>query len=306
MKQPAQVQRERIEQFTPPEGVPVNFVITSPGARLGAQCLDLLLTGLAVTIFAALLAWSNVLPSGSGKMVIVLLAFLLRVPYYVLSELVWNGRTPGKRIVGVRVINMNGRRLTPHQVTARNLMKEVEFFTPLTMVVAAPFMSGWGIGLTLVWVLTIMIIPFANQRRQRLGDMIAGTLVVDNPRTTLLPDLAASLPRAEAATVARFDFHPDHLNVYGRYELQTLEDVLRNLAGGANAAETARIARTIIRKTGYNGPAPAGQERAFLIAFYRAQREHLETLRLFGTSREDKHHLTAPGPASGSPGAGKA
>jgi len=304
VKQAARDQ-ERIEQFTPPEGVPVNFVITSLGARLGAQCLDLLLTCLAVVVFAVILAWSNLLPSETEKMVIVLLAFILRVPYYILSELVWNGRTPGKRIVGVRVINVNGRRLTPHQVTARNLMKEVEFFTPLTMMFAAPFMSGWSIGLTLVWVLTILIAPLANRRRQRLGDMVAGTLVVDNPRTTLLPDLAVSLAPAGATSVAAFDFHPDHLNVYGRYELQTLEDVLRSPADGINAAETARIARTIIRRTGYDGPVPPGQERAFLIAFYRAQREHLETLRLFGTSRENKHHLATP-PAAGAPGAGKA
>ncbi len=283
----------RIEQFVPPEGVPIDFAVASLGARLGAQCLDLIFTYLVVLLCAFALIWGAMLPMEAASTLIVLLAFLLRVPYYILSELIWNGRTLGKRIVGVRVVNVEGRRLTPHQVTARNLMKEVEFFTPLTLVFAAPDMSGWGIALTLAWVLVIAIVPLANRRRQRLGDIIAGTLVVDNPRSVLLPDLAVATPAPTSGE--EFDFTPAELEVYGRHELQTLEDVLRDPTKGSDAEEIKAIARTIIRKIGYDTTVKPGRELAFLSAFYRAQREHLETLQLFGTRRENKfHHAGKP------------
>ncbi|MGU3400530.1 RDD family protein [Brucellaceae bacterium D45D] len=285
--------KDRIEQFIPPEGVPISFTVASLGSRIGAQFLDLIFTYLVVYVCVLTLFVSGLLPFEAQFILVILLVFFLRIPYYILSEMIWNGRTLGKRIVGIRVINMNGRRLTPHQVTARNLMKEVEFFTPLTMVFAASLssLSGWGIAIMLTWVMVILIVPIANRRRQRLGDMIAGTLVVDNPRSTLLSDLALAVP-AVVADQAEFDFLPEHLDVYGKFELQTLEDVLRDPLKSADTPEVERIARTIVRKIRYDAPVKRGRELAFLRAFYRAQREHLETLRLFGNRRENKFHHT--------------
>lgn len=280
---------KRIEQFIPPEGVPINFTIASIGARLGAQCLDLIFTFLLVFACALVVIFSRSLSPEAGMTLFLLLAFLTRTPYYILSELIWNGRTLGKRIVGVRVVNVNGRRLTPHQVVARNLMKEVELFTPLTFIFAVSSMSGWEITVAVVWVLVILIVPLANRRRQRLGDIIAGTLVVDNPRSVLLSDLAISTPLTTSSETT-FDFQPEHLDVYGKYELQTLEDVLRDPTKNSYSEEIVQITRTIIRKISYSDPVKSGQELVFLAAFYRAQREHLETLRLFGTRREDKFH----------------
>jgi uncharacterized RDD family membrane protein YckC len=216
--------------------------------------------------------------------------FLLRVPYYVLAELVWNGRTPGKRVTGIRVISANGRRLTPWQIVARNVMKEVEFFTPFTLLLAASSdsLGTWGIWIMLVWVAVVTIVPLANRRRQRLGDMIAGTLVVDMPRALLLPDLAVA---ASQSTRDRFAFLPHHLDHYGRHELQTLEDVLRDPVTGPKAHEELRtITDAILRKIGYADPVLPNDRREFLMAFYRAQREHLESRRLFGDRREDKFH----------------
>lgn len=280
-------------QFVPPEAVPITFVIAPVGARIGAQCLDLLFSWTPAFLLVWALVWSGLAPLAALITLAALLSFILRAPYYILSELIWNGQTPGKRLTGLRVINMNGRRLTPHQVTARNLMKEVEFFTPLTMMVALSGMSAWGIGLTLVWVSAVAITPLANRKRQRLGDMIAGTLVINNPKSVLLPDLAApvtSSPLREGA----FDFLPDHLNVYGRYELQTLEDLLRKSQEHPDPTQITLVARAIVKRTGYDHTLKDGEELAFLTAFYRAQREHLETLRLFGTNRDDKHHDGQP------------
>jgi len=273
-------------QFTPPEAVAIRFTIASFAARMGAQMLDLILTwvGFYIVIFALFfidfLSWSVIL------FIIFILVFFIRVPYYILSELVWNGRTLGKRIVGIRVINKDGRRLTPHQIVARNLMKEVEFFAPLLAVILLnDIFSLWAV-ILILWIGILLIVMLTNRSRQRLGDMIAGTIVVQNPRAKLLPDLAVE----NQARERRFDFLGEHLEIYGRFELQTLENILRLPKGQHDTVELQKITQTIIKKIHYSDPVHAGEELDFLHEFYRAQREHLEKMRLFGKKRENKHH----------------
>ncbi|UIL30975.1 RDD family protein (plasmid) [Rhizobium leguminosarum] len=186
---------KRVEQFIPPEGVPITFAIASLGTRFGAQFLDIVFTTIIIFICATAIIFTGVLPMTAEAMLMVLLGFLVQIPYYILSELIWNGRTLGKRITGIRVINVDGRRLTPHQVTARNLMKQVEIFAPMGLLASVDTQSAWENGLTSLWLLAVVVVPFTNRRRQRLGDIIAGTLVVDTPRSVLLSDLALSAPR---------------------------------------------------------------------------------------------------------------
>jgi len=276
----------RTIEFTPPEAVAISFAIAPFGSRVGAQMLDLLITGFALSLVIFLLLWSWIFPVSVSIFIVLILSFLTRVPYYVLSELVWNGRTLGKRLVGIRVINKDGRRLTPHQIVARNLMKEVEFFSPFIAVVfLGDIFSFWG-GIVMVWITVLLVVVLSNRSRQRLGDMIAGTIVVQNPRAKLLPDLAIENKMRER----RFDFIGEHLDIYGRFELQTLENILRLPKGQHDTAELRKIVQTIIRKISYTDPIHAGEELLFLHEFYRAQREYLEKLRLFGKKRENKHH----------------
>lgn len=282
----------RLLTHIPPEGVPIGFTIASLGSRFGAQTLDIVLTYGGAFLVLLLLLWVNLLSWTALASLFVLMIFLVRIPYYILSELVWNGRTLGKRITGIRVISGNGRRLTPHQIVARNLMKEVEIFTPVSMIFAFDQVSNFTRILLAVWLMIIIIVPFANKRRQRLGDLIAGTLVVDRPRATLLPDLSAT-----AVTSRRgYEFRAEHLDHYGRYELQTLEEILRNPPSGPEArARVSDVAQTILRKIRYDEKVPQAREWDFLMEFYRQQREYLENRHLFGDSRENKFHTRDDG-----------
>lgn len=279
--------RQLLADYLPPEGVPISFQIGSMGARFGAQFMDFLITYGGLFALLLFMLWANVLPETAFITLFTLLIFLIRVPYYILSELVWNGRTLGKRIVKIRVISANGRRLTPHQVTARNLMKEVEVFTPATLLLGGAT-GGWVMTLiTVTWVLGVIAFPFFNRKRQRLGDVIAGTIVVEQPKSMLLPDLA----RATGAVAQRFAFLPMHLDYYGRFELQTLESILRDPGKSPTyPVELAKVTAAIIRKIDYVDPVLPEERGAFLMCFYRAQREHLESRRLFGDRREDKNH----------------
>lgn len=300
MKVPARIRKRReraaanpqlLADYLPPEGVPISFQIASMGARFGAQFLDILITYGGLLALLLFMLWVNLLPETAFITLFNLLIFMIRVPYYILSELVWNGRTLGKRIVKIRVISANGRRLTPHQVTARNLLKEVEVFTPVTLLLGAGT-GGWVTTvLTTVWVLGVTACPFFNRKRQRLGDMIAGTIVVEQPKSVLLPDLV----RAFGEKLQQFTFLPVHLDFYGRFELQTLESILRDSGKSpAYPIELARVTAAIIRKIDFVDPVPEQDQREFLLSFYRAQREHLESRRLFGDRREDKNHKAAP------------
>ncbi len=279
--------KRRLENYLPPEGVPIMFDLASLGTRLGAQIVDVLITFGGVFVVILLVVWSGLLAGSALVTLFLLLVFFVRIPYYIFSELVWNGRTLGKRITKIRVISTDGRRLTPHQITARNLMKEIEVFTPITTLIGASAMTGLEQTVLILWVLLVLIIPFTNRRRQRLGDMIAGTVVVDQPKTTLLPDLAT----APLASSRGYEFHPEHLEIYGRFELQTLETILRSPPKGPEERKRVHdIARTIIGKIGYHEKVPQNQEWEFLVDFYRYQREYLESRQLFGDARENKFH----------------
>ena len=83
----------QIENFIPPEGVPITFVLASRGARLGAQILDIIITFGGTLAFILLLAWSGVLGLAPLMALYLLLTFFIRIPYYIFAELVWNGRT---------------------------------------------------------------------------------------------------------------------------------------------------------------------------------------------------------------------
>ncbi|WP_149141492.1 RDD family protein [Gemmobacter caeruleus] len=277
-------------RHTPPESVPITFRLSTPGARFGAQTLDILITYGGVLLAIIGLTWTGAFSWNGLITFYALLTFFMRVPYYILSELVWNGRTLGKRMVGIRVISLDGRRLTPHQIVARNLMKEVEVFLPLATLFGASTMDIWLGGALSAWMIATLLVPVFSKLNQRLGDMVAGTVVVDNPRPVLLPDLSAQ------AAARGYEFRAEHLDIYGRYELQTLEAILREPPKSPEARKrVSEVAQTIRKRISYDEDLPESREWDFLLEFYRQQREYLESRHLFGDARENKFHAATGG-----------
>ncbi|GAB1363072.1 hypothetical protein MASR1M32_23080 [Rhodobacter sp.] len=289
-----QWEAKNLIRHTPPESVPITFRLSSLGARFGAQMLDICITYGGVFLLLLLVAWLGIFSWNGLFTFYALISFFVRVPYYVLSEMVWNGRTLGKRILGIRVISLDGRRLTPHQIVARNLMKEVEVFLPISTLFSAADL-GIVVGLTLgAWMLATVLVPVINKKNQRLGDMVAGTIVVDNPKLELLPDLA------QTAAARGYEFQAEHLAIYGRYELQTLETILRIPPKTPEARKhVSEVAQTIRRRINYDEKLQEGHEWDFLMEFYRQQREFLESRTLFGDTRENKFHTSAIRPDQG-------
>lgn len=137
-----------------PEGVDLDLVLAGPGSRFLAWFIDFVLR--LVAAFAISIPLGLLGGFGMGAFLIVL--FLLEWFYPVLFEVLWQGTTPGKRLLGIQVLTTDGTALDWGNSAIRNLLRPADFF---------PF--GYGIGLT-----ALVLSP----RFQRLGDLAADTVVV--------------------------------------------------------------------------------------------------------------------------------
>ncbi|MFU7527537.1 RDD family protein [Qipengyuania sp. ASV99] len=292
---------KRKRMLVTPEGIAVPVTIASRGSRLGALTLDFLIlgTGLFAVQLFLLFALGGVIEeistaadgtlSGASEFILILmilLLFLARYGYFLSFELGPRGATLGKRIVGIRVAARGGGRLTAEAIIARNLLRDIELFMPLIFLLIAPSGESGSFGLAgMVWFMVFMAFPFFNKDAMRAGDVIAGTWVVEAPRTKLADALSTQGSAGGASstvTGARYQFGDAELSVYGEHELQTLERMLREAQPDALAAVHAAICRKIGWDPG------AGDERAFLEAFYGQLRAKLEGNMRFGKRKADK------------------
>jgi len=273
--------------FVTPEGVDLQLELGSAGARAGAFILDVLILVLILVAVTFLLIWLRSWAGGGGEAVLILWllgAFLLRNGWFALFEMGGRGATPGKRIMGLRVVARDGARLTGGAVVARNAMREIEIFLPLSFLVqqaeagtAEAFLVLFG----LAWSGIFLFFPLMNRDRLRVGDLIAGTWVVHNVRAKLGHDLVATHAERQRRT-----FSEAALGLYGIYELQTLEEVLR-----ARRPEAMATVAAMIRAKA--GIADDGDDEGFLADYYAALCVRLERGMMMGRRRESKHGAMA-------------
>ncbi len=274
-----------------PEGIALPVTLAPRGDRAAALILDLIFIYAPIVAIVILFVIMALGGAGSNWILgmVILVSFLVRSFYFVFFELRWQGVTPGKRILKLRVIDRKGGELTAGAVFARNLMREVEVFMPIQLLLSL------GAGtladlLMLAWAAIFVFLPFFNRDCLRAGDLVGGTWVIRDPKAVLVEDVAeraAEGPAMRAATGPAIEFTPEQLSHYGIYELQTLEEVLRQ--DGPNAQHTrAEVARRIQRKIGWPEHR-AVNATDFLEAFYAAQRGRLERGLLFGKRRESKY-----------------
>jgi uncharacterized RDD family membrane protein YckC len=271
-----------------PEGVALQVQLADRGVRFSAFALDMIFMSCAITLVYLMMiplfiARANI---SVGLTVILFLAFLVRNLYFLHFELAWQGRTPGKRIMGLRVINRFGGPLLPQSVIARNLTREVEVFLPISLLLSTGI-SGtgfWG-ALLSVWACIMFSAPLLNRDRLRAGDLIGATTVISVPRRILPEDLSLS---RRAPNDRRYDFDSSRLSVYGVFELQVLEELLRRPVTPENDVLLVDVCSRICKKIGWTERVKEEDVRGFLSEFYASEREELERGQLFGRYREDK------------------
>lgn len=161
-----------------PEHIDVSYAVAGIGSRFLAAILDtsilLILQGALFVIVFTLDSPLNTLdPSGTLSTIVtalwILLSFMIFWGYYLVFEMLWNGSSPGKRVIQLRVVREGGRPITFASSTIRNLVRVIDFLP-----------SFYGIG-----VMTMFIDP----RARRLGDLAGGTLVVKERNPVSLESL---------------------------------------------------------------------------------------------------------------------
>jgi len=150
-----------------PEYVSVKYTIAGLGSRAPAFIIDQLV--IALLYFVSFLGLAVIFESNLINLSVdqvflwilagfILLVFIIEWSYFFLFEFFWNGKTIGKKILGIRVIQDNGHRITLLSSLIRNLLRIIDRLP-----------TGHLLGIMLI---------FFHQKHKRLGDLAAGTIVV--------------------------------------------------------------------------------------------------------------------------------
>ncbi|MFK7999361.1 MAG: RDD family protein [Polyangiales bacterium] len=280
-------ERDQIEVIGP-EGVPLRFPAALVAERAFAFCVDMALVMLAL-FFVTLVSVYTMGFTGMSEPIILLFVgvFFLRYGYFTFFEIYWQGSTPGKRLLNIKVISRDGGGLSTDAVVARNLMRDVELFIPLVALFAPQAVFGelpWWLGVSMsAWLVLMLALPFFGRERARVGDLVGGTLVIRVPRARLIADAA----RHSLAPAESLHFNEAQLKIYGEAELETLAKLLRDFDDGVvTLHDLAVVAQTIARKIQF-ASMPA-DPASFLRGFYKAQRVALEKRLLFGKRKASK------------------
>jgi len=149
-----------------PEQVHLEFVLADIGSRFMALFADTLiqfiLTFALIIIDRFALEGSMFFRWNQYQVwviaVLIFIYFCIWWCYYAAFEALWNGQTPGKRWAGIRVIKETGRPINAFEAIGRNLVRVIDFLP-----------GFYGVG-----IITMLL----NSKNRRLGDFVAGTLVI--------------------------------------------------------------------------------------------------------------------------------
>lgn len=153
----------RVEIITP-ENIAFTYRVAGPFRRLPAYLMDVFIRIAAIALLGvAVLVTFGPIGLGGVAMGAMLLAwFLLDWFYGGVFEAVWNGQTPGKRLMGIRVITVEGQPISGWQAILRNFLRMADAMPPIPM-------PSYLLGL---------VSCSMNNRFQRLGDLASGTMVI--------------------------------------------------------------------------------------------------------------------------------
>jgi len=236
-----------------PEQITMELVPAGIGSRFLALALDTVIQAVLYVAIILLAAWlgpvirirwvSGTWAGAAG----LFLMFCIYWGYFAAFEIYWHGQTPGKRVAGIRVVKDTGRPITAIEGVGRNLMRAID-----------------GQFLYLVGVVSVML----SRQNKRLGDYVAGTIVIhDKPTSEVKPDWSFERP-AESAV------HPELAKVTEQ-DLILIETFLHrrlDLEGMVRLKTGIQLSEMIQRKTGLRRAAEQSDEE-FLEATARQVRD---------------------------------
>ncbi len=197
-----------------PESIELEFTLAGIGSRAWALVIDYNILGAILIGFLAII-WtiSSVLVEGWGSFfgtrnielwlgaIAFITAFAIYTSYFVFFETLWQGQTPGKRLAKIRVIQDDGRLIGLQQATLRALIRSVDdtFF---------------------IGALLIML----TKKEKRLGDLLAGTIVIQTEASTTSASFPVSSKAQEIAILLQ---HQANISQLLPDEFATIRDYLQ-------------------------------------------------------------------------------
>jgi uncharacterized RDD family membrane protein YckC len=230
-----------------PERVWFRYRIAGPAQRGAAALLDLLLQMMLFWLLMLVVALFSVVPGieGVSTGVMFLGMFVLWWLYGIVFETAFSGRTPGKMVLQLRVVRTDGGPARFPDLVLRNLVRAADFL-PI----------GFGLG---------VVVMAVDPRFRRLGDLVAGTVVVAENKSAMLESVRIVPPVTEAerqALPARVDLRPE--------EIEVIEAFLRRrrqLSDERRAELVEEFGEMLSRRTGVQAES---WERVVTLAYARA------------------------------------
>ena len=183
-----------------PEQTALEYPIAGLGSRFLAILADTaiqVVIGFFVFVVGAIIGFGAAIFGGIGPQwvvaIMIFLVFLLNSGYFAVFEIVWNGQTPGKRFAQIRVIKDDGRPIGAYEAVVRNAMRIVDSLP-----------AAYGVGL---------VSMFLNKKGKRLGDFVAGTVVVHEKTLEGVrpyvesPQIDETLPPVDVTVVTLDEIH---------------------------------------------------------------------------------------------------
>lgn len=173
-----------------PESVEIEFTLAGIGSRAWALLIDYHVVAAILAIFFSIWlaissviidVWARVFGTDDLELwflaIAILTGFAINTGYFVFFETLWHGQTPGKKIAKIRVVQDNGRLIGLQQATLRAILRSID-------------------DILFIGALLIML----TNKEKRLGDLAAGTIVVQTETANKSPKFALSDAAQETAT----------------------------------------------------------------------------------------------------------
>ena len=237
-----------------PEQIMMELAPAGIGSRFLALALDTLIQGALYVAIILLGIWiepkvpMNWLPDTWAVALALFFLFCIYWGYFAAFEIFWHGQTPGKRVLGIRVVKDSGRPITAIEGIGRNLMRAIDG--------------------QLSYVVGVVSIAVSKQNK-RLGDYVAGTIVIHDKRTAdVKPDWSFDRPvessfRSELSNISEQELIMIETFLHRRLDLDPM--VRFNTA--------AQLSDLVQRKCGFAKPADQSDED-FLQNVARQVRDH--------------------------------
>jgi len=243
-----------------PEQVHLEFGLANLGSRFMAIFADTLIQFVAFLVLYIIdgIVLNGAMFSRVGtyrvwvRAVIILADFCVLWGYFAFFEALWKGQTPGKRWAGIRVIKETGRPIDTFEAIARNFLRAVDWFP-----------GFYGVG-----IVTMLL----NSKNRRLGDFVAGTLVVHD-KTSKDSDLFFNTSRTKADMVL---YQATRLSVQ---EIELIETFLArrlDIPSEVRKQNAVRIAEMIGAKLGIGVDSRPADNENFLELVVQEFRNHAQ------------------------------